>query len=246
VANTLTQPHRISLRPVHLLLGAQSLIIVLLTINRLTALTTGYVLPNEFLRWVDLNNMLLLPLASLLASFALWKVIVRAGSLDDGRSRFWLGLGFVVGVYLLGAGYGDHEVTNYLHVRFCLDGAAALPEALCRIIVYNDDEFSHYVFFIGYLLMNAMLMLVQAAAPWPGRVEPQDLILLLVNGLFIAAGVFANLAFEEIGLDLYVVAALALLSLYLLRRFGRQPLLVYYAVAYGLSTLATAVVKLVG
>src|SRR4051812_37614630 len=54
---------------------------------------------------------------------------------------------------------GSHEVTNYLHVRFCPDTASDL----CRIVAYNDDQFSHL--------------------------------------LFVAAGVVANLAFEEIGLD---------------------------------------------
>lgn len=32
----------------HILLGVQSLVIVLLSINRLSSLTTGYVAPNEF------------------------------------------------------------------------------------------------------------------------------------------------------------------------------------------------------
>ena len=50
------------MKKIHLLLGGQSLIIVLLSINRLSTLTLGYVHPNEFLRWVDLNNMLVLPL----------------------------------------------------------------------------------------------------------------------------------------------------------------------------------------
>ncbi len=43
----------------HVLLTVQSLLIVLVSINRLSALTTGYVAANQFLRWVDLNNMVL-------------------------------------------------------------------------------------------------------------------------------------------------------------------------------------------
>jgi hypothetical protein len=39
----------------HLLLGIQSLVIVLLSINRLSSLALGYVAGNEFLRWMDLN-----------------------------------------------------------------------------------------------------------------------------------------------------------------------------------------------
>ena len=72
---------------------------------------------------------------------------------------------------------------------------------------------------------------------------PGDLALLTLNGALIGAGVFANLAFERIGLDLYVVAALAVVAFALLRRLGRQPLLVYYATAYGLGLAATALYK---
>jgi hypothetical protein len=60
------------------------------------------------------------------------------------------------------------------------------------------------------------------------------------------AGIFANLAFEVIGLDLYVVAFLGAFSLGLLWRRGQQPLFVYYAVAYGLGLAATFVYKLLG
>lgn len=66
------------------------------------------------------------------------------------------------------------------------------------------------------------------------------------NGLFIAAGIFANLAFEAIGLDLYIVALLAGLAVYLLRRQGARPLFIYYATAYGVGLIATGLYKLAG
>jgi hypothetical protein len=59
--------------------------------------------------------------------------------------------------------------------------------------------------------------------------------------LFVALGIFVNLGFEEIGLDLYVVLGLALLSGWLLWRYGRQPLLIYYTAAYGVGLVLTAV-----
>jgi hypothetical protein len=43
----------------HLLLGVQSLVVVLVSVNRLGAWTLGYVAPNQFLRWIDLDNMIL-------------------------------------------------------------------------------------------------------------------------------------------------------------------------------------------
>jgi hypothetical protein len=43
---------------IHLLLGKQSLIGILVSFNRLGSGTLGYVRPNQFLRWVDLNCLL--------------------------------------------------------------------------------------------------------------------------------------------------------------------------------------------
>ena len=225
-----------SLTRIHLLLGVQSLVVILLSINRLSNLTTGYVAANEFLRWVDLNNMLILPLISTVAFYLLIKHVEIPGPTRNGRTHTALNLLFIVGVYLLAASYGDHEVTNYLHVRFCEpdDGST-----LCRIVIFNDDEFSHWVFFTGFVLINAGVMLYQVIFPHPAKIGRGDVALLVANGVFIGAGIFANLAFEVIGLDLYVVALLAALSFYLLWRRGAQPLFVYYATAYGLGLLAT-------
>lgn len=239
MTGTRTTAHRLT--PIHALLTVQSLVVIFVSINRLTDLTSGYVASNEFLRWVDLNNMLVLPLISLLAFYLLKKYLERGGEPGNERWHLALNLVFIAGVYLMGASYGDHEVTNYLHARFCSAGESS---DLCRIVIFNDDEFSHWVFFTGFVLVNASLLLLQALFPRPGSLTSRDTLLLIGNGLFIGAGIFANLAFEPIGLDLYVVALLALLALALLRRRGAQPLFVYYSTAYTLGLVATGVVKL--
>jgi hypothetical protein len=186
--------------------------------------------------------MLVLPLISIVAFYLLKKHVEYDSPKRGGRLHLALNLAFIVGIYLLGAGYGDHEVTNYLHVRFCPAGGS---NPLCRIIAFNDDEFSHWVFFIGFVLVNAALMLLQVLFPRMQSLVRRDAVLLAVNGLFIGAGIFVNLAFEVIGLDLYVVAILAVLAIWLVWRRGAQPLLVYYAVAYVLGLVGTALYKLI-
>jgi hypothetical protein len=236
---------RPSLAPLHWLLGGQSLIVVLLSVNRLSSLTLGYALPQEGLRWVDLTNMLVWPLASAALSYLTLRWVERRRD-----SRWWHGMLFVVSVYLLAAGYGNHEVTNYLHVRFCLGDAPAVPEPLCRIIVYNDDDFSHLVFFAGFVGVNLALMLAQAAHPLPGRLALRDAMLLAFNAGFVALAVFANLAFEDTGLDLPVVVLVALLAAWLLLRAWQRgesvPMVAYSLMAYAPSALAVAAVKLAG
>ena len=226
---------------IHTLLAVQSVVAILVSLNRLGTWTLGYVLPNEFLRWVDFNNMLVLPFISLVAFYLLKKTIEYNSPAREGRAHLMLNLIFIVGIYLLAASYGDHEVTNYLHQRFCLEETSS---DLCRIVIFNDDEFSHWVFFTGFVMTNAVLLFLQNLFPREEALTRTDIGLLIVNSLFLGAGILANLGFEEIGLDLYVVAVLALLSAYLLWKRGSQPLFIYYTSAYWLGLIGSLIAQL--
>ena len=228
------------MKRIHLLLGIQSLVGILVSINRLGTWTLGYVLPNQFLRWVDFNNMLVLSLISLVALYLLKKTIEYDSPAREGRAHMAWNLVFIIGLYLTAASYGDHEVTNYLHVRFC---AADTTSDLCRIIIFNDDEFSHWVFFTGFVMVNAAILFLQNIFPFRGQLGFGDIALLALNALFLGTAVLANLGFEEIGLDLYVVALLALISTYLLWRRGRQPMFLYYTIAYWLGLVGSLIAQ---
>jgi hypothetical protein len=228
------------MKRIHALLAVQSFVAILVSINRLGSWTLGYVLPNQFLRWVDFNNMLVFPLISLVAFYLLKKTIEYDSPVRDSRAHLVVNLVFIIGIYLLGVSYGNHEVTNYLHTRSC---AVDARSPLCRIIIFNDDEFSHWVFFTGFVLMNAALLFLQSIFPHKGELSKTDIGLLILNSLFLGAGILANLGFEEIGLDLYVIALFALLSVYFLWKKGRQPLFVYYTAANGLGLLGSLIAQ---
>ncbi|MBL8076647.1 MAG: hypothetical protein JNM55_01680 [Anaerolineales bacterium] len=226
------------MRRIHTLLAVQSFVAILVSINRLGSWTLGYVLPNQFLRWVDFNNMLVLPLISLVAFYLLKKTVEYD---SPARAHLVINLIFIIGIYLLGASYGDHEVTNYLHQRFCIGDTSG---DLCRIVIFNDDEFGHWVFFTGFVMMNAALLFLQNIFPYKDGLTKSDIGLLLLNSLFLGAGILANLGFEEIGLDLYVVALLSFLSIYLLWKKGKQPLFIYYTAANGLGLLGSLIAQM--
>ncbi|HEX9386330.1 MAG TPA: hypothetical protein VF918_08420 [Anaerolineales bacterium] len=228
------------MKRIHTLLGIQSLVGTLVSINRLGTWTLGYVLPNEFLRWVDFNNMLLLSLISLVALYLLKKTIEYDSPAREGRAHIAWNLVFIIGLYFTAASYGDHEVTNYLHVRFC---ATDTTSDLCRIVIFNDDEFSHWVFFTGFVMVNAAILFIQNIFPYRAKISNIDIAVLSLNALFLGAAVLANLGFEEIGLDLYVVALLALISVYLLWRRGRQPMFIYYTIAYWLGLIGSVIAQ---
>ncbi len=228
------------MKRIHTLLAVQSVVAILVSINRLGIWTLGHVLPNEFLRWVDFNNMLILPLISLVAFYLLKKTIEYDSPAREGRGHLIINLIFIVGVYLLASSYGDHEVTNYLHVRFCLDDSTS---DLCRIVIFNDDEFSHWIFFTGFVMMNAALLFLQNLFPHKEQLAGKDVGLLIVNSIFLGAGILANLGFEEIGFDLYVVVLLAGISTYFLWKRGRQPLFIYYTSAYWLGLVCSLIAQ---
>ena len=229
------------MKRIHALLSIQSLLAILVSINRLSTLTLGYVLPNEFLRWVDFNNMLVIPLISLVATYLLKKTIEYDSPVREGRAHMAWNLVFIIGLYLTAASYGDHEVTNYLHARFCLNDTTS---DLCRIVIFNDDEFSHWVFFTGFIMVNVAVLFLQNLFPYQSKLSGGDVGLLLLNSLFLGAGVVANLGFEEIGLDLYVVALLAFVSAYLLWKRGKQPMFIYYTAAYWLGLIGSLMAQM--
>ena len=228
------------MKRIHTLLGIQSLVGILVSINRLGTWTLGYVLPNEFLRWVDFNNMLVLSLISLVALYLLKKTIEYDSPAREGSIHIAWNLVFIIGLYFTAASYGDHEVTNYLHQRFC---AVDTTSDLCRIVIFNDDEFSHWIFFAGFVMVNAAVLFLQDIFPHKEKISNGDIAMLSLNALFLGAAVLANLGFEEIGLDLYVVALLALMSAYLLWKRGKQPMFIYYTVAYWLGLISSLIAQ---
>ncbi len=65
-------------------------------------------------------------------------------------------------------------------------------------------------------MINAAMLFMQNIFPHREKITNADFALLGLNAIFLSAGILANLGFEEIGLDLYVVTLLALISTYLL------------------------------
>lgn len=227
------------MKRIHILLGVQSLLAIFVSFNRLTDWFTDYVLPNQFLRWVDLNNILV-SLISLAAGYLLKKTIEYNSPAREGRAHTLWNLVFFVGVYLSALSYGFHEMTNYLHIRFCEPDPGS---DLCRIIIFNDDEFSHWLFFAGFVMVNAAILFIQALFPYSEPLTGRDVGLLVLNSLFLGLGVMANLGFEEIGLDLYIVAFLAVISAFLLQRRGKQPMFIYYTSAYWLGLIGSLIAQ---
>ena len=234
------------MKKVHLLLTGLSLVILLLSLNRLTSFTLSYLQPYEFLRWLDFNAMIPIPLLSIILYYLLLREVTYESKFKKTKSYVFLFLLFITGVYLFGASSGNHEVTNYLNTRFCERGTVDSP--LCNIIAYNDDEFSHIVYYLGFVFMNMVLLFMEYNMPRQKGMIKKDYIYISANAIFIGLGIFANLAFEEIGIDLYVFGFLMALSLYLLyskKIVSKFPITYYFAMSYSIGVVGTSIYKLI-
>ena len=226
-------------RRLHVLLTAQSALLVLASINRLWDATDARVLPHGSLRVVDVLNLLVIAPASALVLYLLLEHVLSDLSY---RARRRLRLAFLAALYLFAASYGMHEPADFVHAELC---GGREQGALCASVAYHDDELSHGLFFVGLAGMDAVLLLAQAGTSSLGtRLARRDLVLVLANASVVAIAIVANLGFEEIGLDLLVVAAVAALALFLLSRRGPRALIVYFGWAYLAGLVATIAVKL--
>jgi membrane protein implicated in regulation of membrane protease activity len=154
---------------------------------------------------------------------------------------------FLLGVFFAATSGGLHESTNYLDVRFCHDGSD--PSPICQIIHVNDDYFAHYLYYLGVLFFNFTLLVLEWLRPSRVAARIRDLWWLGANAFFIAAGIFANLAFEEATLDLVFFSIVSVTSITLLLRrrhdWRQRPFTLYLASSYAVGTIAAMVYKLI-
>lgn len=226
------------MKEIKLGLTGLSLSLLILSLNRLTRLTTGFISRYEFLRWQDFHAMLTIPLVIILLYILLFWQTVQRNQFMLKKKFVYLLATLMTGVYLYGASSGLHEGMNYLNQRFCLETA---PSQICTIIAFNDDMFSHYLFYAALIIITLSLLAAEFLNPSKEKMSRKDMIIVGANAFLIGAGLTVNLGFEQIGVDLYAVFLMMLLSLVFLwqkKSLWRQmPIIFYSSLAYSLGTV---------
>ncbi len=158
-------------------------------------------------------------------------------------------------VSLFAVSMGVHDVTNTLWAA----GRNGLPDSVAETIAFLDDSLSHWVFFAGFAGATLSLVEAQLGSPLELRITWLQLLWVLVNALFLAGAVFANMAFERTRLDIMVGAMTVLMMLVLQVRFCLStacrnegvvssllhvPVALYFQVAYGIGFVAAVVYKI--
>jgi len=231
------------MRKISNLVSLLSVSILLLTLNRKTNITQGLLQPFEFLRWQDFHAMITIPLLITVVYTLLFVQITLRQSKIHNKFAYFL-TSFAIGLFLYGVSSGNHEVTNYLHHRFCI-----LDETkICQIISFNDDNFSHLVFYISSVILTVTLLLYESSQPERKALSKTQHWIILVNAILIGFGIFINLAFENLGVDPYAFGLLSFVSIILVWQKRKDllfyPVIYYCALGYGGGTISSILYKL--
>ncbi len=183
----------------HNLLTLLSINALLLTFNRLSGLFDNVISISEtqLMRIYDLNAMFIVTPITVIVSYLLYK-----GFTKHNKHTFYL---LLISLYLVIISTGNHEVTNFLNMHFC---SGELDSEICKSIAFNDDTFSTLLYFLGYAGINISILFSEVTTANSNK------LVVYINAVFLALGIIANSAFEDIGIDLYIMALVLFVALY--------------------------------
>ena len=151
---------------------------------------------------------------------------------------------FIIGVYFYATGNGAHEIASYVFTAFCL--ASQVTSPLCESAFVNDYYFGNILFFLGAFLIRLSLMLFERMHPDPTFTR-RDWLVLAGNSLVYALAIFAYAAFDRVVVGLVYAATATSVMVVLLVTAPTParalPFTLYSAVAYGLGTVTSLLVR---
>lgn len=231
------------MKQINILLTLLSLNAVLVIVERISTTTRILLQPYSFLRVHEVFQMMVVITLSIIISFLLLKVLSNNFSLLKTRYGTVIGIVFSLGIYFTATGNGLHEVASFLFNTFCKSSAQSTA---CGSMFFNDYYFGNIVYFVGLLLGNVSLILLERENPQK-TVSYAALAVIILNGLIYALTLFAYAAFDTVLVGLYFVVIAALVCnafLFTARKRPTQlPFTLYCAVAYTVSAVATLLIR---
>jgi len=218
-----------------------SLLVVLVSVERFSVTTRVILQPHSFLSLHQLVQTGVLILAGTVTSW--WTFSVVSG---QRRARLWLSIAFIAGTYLYGAGEGLHELASYLLNSRCADPAHPVG-TLCGGLFVNDFYTGNILFFAGGLLMTASLLVAERLQP-ATTFARRDVALLSVNAVVFAATVVAYAAFDTVLVGLVFALVMQVVSVAMWLPVRREPLrypvTLYTLITYALGAVVAVALRL--
>ncbi|GAC1401940.1 MAG: hypothetical protein NVSMB49_17230 [Ktedonobacteraceae bacterium] len=234
------------MKRLHILFSLNSLVVVLVSIERISFTTHVLLQPYQFLRLHEAIQIVLLILATVIIPFFLLKEVTGDFSLltKGKKSNLFLGVAFITGIYLYASGNAFHELASFLLNQYC--NIDAISGQFCQGLFFNDYYTGNVLYFVGAFLFTLALILLEVSQP---RIEMtrRDLWLLLPNCLIYALAIVAYAGFDRVlvGLVYSLCITLVVIGILIMHRkeVRRLPLTDYTALTYLIGTLVACLVR---
>ncbi|MFA6567722.1 MAG: hypothetical protein WCS96_05875 [Victivallales bacterium] len=219
------------IRKTILLIGLIALVIVLSTLSRKLGLGFLRMKALDALRVCDLLTLFVFAPSVIMLGWTLFKTTcVRRSVMLEGA--------VIIGIFLLGMGFGMHEPANVLN------GGAGIPKALKESLDFFDNCLGHWIFFAGFMVVTISLSAAETRDPHGCPVPKWILAVAIVSGLAMAASIYGNMVNEKTGVDIAVLVAsfLAMLAFHMMNgkaSLSRIPITLMLYIAFGLGALST-------
>jgi hypothetical protein len=156
----------------------------------------------------------------------------------------FLGVAFIIGIYLYASGNAFHELASFLFNQYC--NVNVVSGQLCSGLFFNDYYTGNVLYFVGAFLFTIALILLEVSQP---RIvlTKRDVWLLVPNCLIYALAIVAYAGFDRVlvGLVYSVVTTLVVLGILFINRkeARRLPVTDYTALTYIIGTLIACLVR---
>lgn len=222
-----------------------SINVLLITIERFSFTTKILLQPYGFLRLHELLQMTTLILFTVLIPFFILREISSNFEVFKTKNGFTLAVLFLIGVYFYATGNGIHELSSFNFNNFC--DTKNFSGDLCGSMFFNDYYTGNIFYFVGGILMNLSLLLIEKINTGK-KTDNKNLIITLINSGFYALAIFAYAAFDRVlvGLVYSVVLTLiaALIFLGVRNKYRNYQLITYTTATYALGTIPALLFRL--
>jgi hypothetical protein len=234
------------MKRLHILFSFNSLVVVLVSLERFSFTTHVLLQPYQFLRLHEAVQILVLILATAILPFFLFKEVTGNFSFvaKGGKRSLFLGVAFIAGIYFYASGNALHELASFLFNQYC--DVNQVSGQLCGSLFFNDYYTGNVLYFTGAFLFTLALILLETSQP---RIlmTKRDMWLLVPNCLIYALAIVAYAGFDRVlvGLVYSLLTTLAVVGI--LVRYRKEvrylPVTAYTALSYVIGTLGALLVR---
>jgi hypothetical protein len=235
-----------SMKRLHVLFSLNSLVVVLVSIERFSFTTHVLLQPYQFLRLHEAIQIVVLILATAILPFFLFKEVTGDFSLlvKGKQSSMVVGVAFIAGIYFYASGNAFHELASFLLNQYCDGSRVSGP--LCEGLFFNDYYTGNVLYFIGAFLFTLALILLEVSLPRL-LMTKRDIWLLVPNCVISALAIVAYAGFDRVLVGLAYSLFTTAVVVGLLLRYRKEarylPVTMYTALTYVLGTLVACIIR---